>query len=140
MNVGGRIIQANGAVSVADAIDITGIAYAHDDIQALADVRITDYLIIEDVAAASIITVTGWITPTRSNQRILAEAWVTPTVNGGCVPGLMWFLYNWGAPNIYLADGSALILAGDFTMGQHDTLILMCNQGGNWAELSRSNN
>ncbi len=140
MNAGGRLIQNNGPITVSGELYVTNDADFGADINVLNDVRISDFLIMEDVELSGIITVTEWITPTRSNQRITAEAWVTPTVNGGCVPGMFWILYNWGSENIFLVDGGSLLLTEDFLMAQHDTLMLMCNAGGSWAELSRANN
>lgn len=140
MRPGGRIVQTTGAVTVADALAVSGIIYANDDIQAKQDVRISDLLILEDVEPSHVMTVTSEITNVRSYQRIVAEAWVSPTVGAGCVPGTVWILYNWGDKNIHLADSGSLTLASDFTMGQHDILALVCNYGGNWAEWSRSDN
>ena len=140
MNTGGRLINANGGITVADSLYVSGDALFGAELEVTNHARINDFLILEDVEAAQIITVTGYITPTMSNQRIAAAAWVSPTVAGGCVPGAILILYNWAAPNIYLADSGTLILTDNFTMGQHDILTLMCNAGGNWAELARANN
>jgi len=140
MNTGGRLVNANGGITVADSLYVSGDALFGAELEVTNHARINDFLILEDVEAAQIITVTGYITPTMSNQRIAAAAWVSPTVAGGCVPGTILILYNWADKNIYLADSGTLILTDNFTMGQHDTLTLMCNGGGSWAELARANN
>ncbi len=140
MNTGGRLVNASGGITVADSLYVTGDALFGAELEVTNHARINDFLILEDVEAAAIITTTGYITPTMSNQRIAAAAWVSPTVAGGCVPGTIVILYNWADKNIFLADSGTLILTDDFLMGQHDILTLMCNAGGNWAELSRSNN
>ena len=86
------------------------------------------------VTNATIFTVTG------SYQPITASLAVTPTICTACATaGQLLLLVNTSANAITIVDTGNQVLAGDFAIGQYDTLLLIFD-GTRWIERARSNN
>jgi hypothetical protein len=91
-------------------------------------------------AAPLTVTDGAVFTPTGSYQPLGAAAPVTPTVyTATAVAGSVLLLVNTGANAITIQDTATQALAGDFSMGQYDTLLLIFD-GTRWIERARSNN
>jgi hypothetical protein len=90
--------------------------------------------------ATSITVTTAAFTPLGTYQPIAAAGTVTPTIStSGFTAGTLLRLVNTSAQSIVFVDTSTLMLTGDITLGQYDTLSLVFD-GTNWIELSTSNN
>jgi hypothetical protein len=166
----GSVVNANGAVTVTDDIDVTGASNLRgavssdrggitvtDDIVlwggALIDetgaVTVSDALAVTGAAGlatflrltpATALTVTSWITPTGAIQPIVAEGWVSPTLNvsAGSAGDLLLLIYG-STETLFLEDTGTLMLHADWEPGQYDALLLY-NDGTNWYEITRADN
>jgi hypothetical protein len=80
------------------------------------------------------------ITATGSYQPLTAAGAVTPTIETtGMTAGSVLWLVNTAAQDILIQDTGNQVLAGDATLNQYDSLLLLFD-GTRWIELSRSNN
>lgn len=101
--------------------------------------QVNDFIIAD---AASAIDATGdaVITPTGTYQQLTASGSTTPTVTtSGITAGTILVLINTAAQDILIQDSGTMMLTGDLTLNQYDSLMLWFD-GTNWIEISTSNN
>jgi hypothetical protein len=93
------------------------------------------------LAAQTAISVTngGVITPTGELQLLESGGTVTATLSTGCTTGNKLILLNTVAQTIVISEATGAQLAGNYSMGQYDSLSAVCNSS-NWIETARSNN
>ena len=98
------------------------------------------------VDQSSVTIASGAVTVTGANAVIDTEGSASTddlvTINGGSSGDILICTANNGARTVVLKDGSGnLRLEGDFSLdSENDKIVLIKNSGGNWCELSRSNN
>ncbi len=144
---------AGGVVCKAGAADCLDSWYGRD-LNVYADGGVTSKFSVD--GATGSVTHGGWerwtpaapltvtdgavFAPTGSYQPLSAAAPVTPTVyTATAVAGSVLLLVNTGTNAITIQDTATQALAGDFSMGQYDTLLLIFD-GTRWIERARSNN
>lgn len=87
----------------------------------------------------------GEITVTNSRHTVDTEGDAASddldTINGAVAGAFVFLQAEHGARTIVLKDGTGnLKLAGDFSMNTTNDVIMLFTGGGNWWEVSRSNN
>jgi len=95
------------------------------------------YLTADDQAAETV-TNLEQIDPAGTYQPLTAAGTVTAGITVGS-GGDFLYLVNTSAQTIIITVQTAVALAGDFSMGQYDSLFLLCD-GTRWVEITRSNN
>ena len=96
-----------------------------------------NYFTIDDQTTLTV-TDTDQIDPYGSFQPLTAVGTSTCGLTIGS-SGDFLYLVNTSAESIIITDQTTVALAGNATLGQYDSLYLICD-GTRWIELSRSNN
>lgn len=98
---------------------------------------VEDYFTVDDQSAETV-SANEQIDPAGSYQPLTASANVTAglTVGSG---GDFLCLTNVATYTIVITDQTTVALAGNCSLGQYDSLFLLCD-GTRWVELGRSNN
>lgn len=158
------IVQAQGGRSnfdwiVARRITITGAgltvqtdATINDDLTVDDDANVTGDLTAGtltgstffQMSEATAITLTNasTLTPTGTIQPITSAGAIGFGAIAGCAAGTagrLLVLENNVAQTITITDSATLRMAGNFAMGQYDTIIYLCD-GATYVELTRANN
>lgn len=134
-----------------DAFAVTHAGY----VTVTQDLKVSDDLVVVDDATANdlfvsawvrvvprtgvVVTMNGIITPTGSYQPISSAGTVNTAQIAVGTAGDMLFLVNTSATTIVISDTSPLILTGNISLGQYDTLLLR-SDGTRWIQLATSNN
>jgi hypothetical protein len=96
------------------------------------------------LSAQTAISVTNGavFTPTGSYQPLTSAGTVTPTLSSSTstyAAGHLLFLENQSNTSIVMVDTGNIVMAGNLTLGQRDTLTLLFD-GTRWVERARTNN
>ena len=146
LNVDGAV-QIDGALNVDGATTFAGFSADSLIVSGNADVtgnlEVVDHLLTQEhlyLIPPAAITVTdgGIITPTGAVVELTAAG----AVGAELAPagdGQLLILINSANQTITISETTGARIAGDFAMGQFDTLTLI-GQGVSWHEVARSNN
>ncbi len=136
INNGGSITLQQGEI-IANVIDGT-IALTATTISAAGNLQTTGF---GRYAAVSSIAVTqnSTITPTGTYQPLTAAGAVSTGSLVCGTAGNLIVLTNTSANNIVISDTGTIMLSGDLTIGQYDTLTLL-SDGTNCLEITFTNN
>lgn len=120
-----------------------------------ADAAIGDDLVVTDDATTNdlfvsawtrivprtgvVVTMNGIITPTGTYQPLSSAGTVNTAQIAAGTAGDLLILVNTAATTIVISDTSPLILSGNISLGQYDTLTLR-SDGTRWIQLTTSNN
>lgn len=85
------------------------------------------------------VTASSVITPGGSYQPLQSAGAVTATMSSGCTAGRLVRLINSVNQTITISETATSQMAGNFGMGQYDSLTFLCD-GTYWVEMARSNN
>ena len=96
-----------------------------------------NYFTIDDQTTLTV-TDTDAIDPYGTFQPLTAVGTSTCSITIGS-GGDFLYLVNTSAQSIIITDQTTVALAGNCTLGQYDSLYLICD-GTRWVELGRSNN
>ena len=96
-----------------------------------------NYFTVDDQATLTV-TDTDAINPTGSYQPLTSVGTATCTLTIGSAGDFL-YLVNVGSNSIVITDQTTIALAGNYTMGQYDSLFVICD-GTRWTEIGRSNN
>lgn len=134
LNVDGATTFAGFA---ADSLVVTGNA------DVTGNVEVVDHLLTQEhfyMIPPAVVTVTdgGIITPTGAVVELTAAGAVGAEL-AAASDGQFLILINTVAQTITISETTGARIAGDFAMGQYDTLTLI-GQGVSWHEVARSNN
>lgn len=111
---------------------------ATDITQSDGDLTVADDLTIAKQTAIAV-TDNSTITPTGTFQLLsAAAATATSSITAGTAGQVVIFT-NTSTNTIVLTDTGTLMLTGNITLGQYDTLTLI-SDGTNWLQLSTANN
>lgn len=122
---------------VADSFNVTGNADVGGNME------VVDHLLTQEhfyMIPPAVVTVTdgGIITPTGAVVELTAAGAVGAEL-AAASDGQFLILINTVAQTITISETTGVRIAGDFAMGQYDTLTLI-GQGVSWHEVARSNN
>ena len=134
-------VNVAGALSAAATTVDTLIVEGNGDV--VGNFEVADHLLTQAELymippAALTVTNGGTITPTASVMELTAAGAVGAELINAA-DGQLLILINTSANTITISETAAAVMAGNFAMGQGDSLTLMGN-GVVWYELSRSNN
>ncbi len=134
-------VNVAGALSAAATTVDTLIVEGNGDV--VGNFEVADHLLTQAELymippAALTVTNGGTITPTASVMELTAAGAVGAELINAA-DGQLLILVNTSANTITITETAAAVMAGNFAMGQGDSLTLMGN-GVVWYELSRSNN
>ena len=134
-------VNVAGALSAAATTVDTLIVEGNGDV--VGNFEVADHLLTQAelyMIPPDALTVTngGVITPTASVMELTAAGAVGAELINAA-DGQLLILINTSANTITISETAAAVMAGNFAMGQGDSLTLMGN-GVVWYELSRSNN
>jgi len=103
------------------------------------NLSLSNYVLIQEQAAQTITFNDEPITPTGTFMHLAAggNMWTDNIVAG--TAGQLLILTNDSAVNIVITDTGTIMLSGNCTLSQYDTLTLIAD-GTNWLELSTSTN
>lgn len=121
------------------------------DLATIADLAVTEQMTLSDdlIVAGDQVNTPGTvvvvsdgstITPISAYQPISSAGTTGTNVVGGCTAGKVATLANQANTTITITDSGNLRLAGNFAMGQYDTLTMRCHNGTLWLEVARANN
>ena len=96
-----------------------------------------NYFTVDDQATLTV-TDTDEIDPTGSYQPLTSVGTATCTLSIGSAGDFL-VLVNVGAQSIIITDQTTIVLAGNYTLVQYDSLFLI-SDGTRWTEITRSNN
>lgn len=153
--VGAADLTASDDLVVGDDAVIAGTATITEDVTLVADVgiggnvdvtgnvEVVDHLLTQAEfymipPAAVTVTNGGIITPTGAVVELTAAGTVGSSL-APAVDGQFLILINTASQTITISETSTARIAGDFAMGQYDTITLI-GQGVTWHEVARSNN
>lgn len=125
----GALINTLGAITVSDGLNVTGYASWGTWLGGA----------VPSAAEAITVTTNGYITPTGTLVRLISEGSVYADQLAVTTAGRLALLWNSGAATVTITDTGTNKLAGNWTGGPSDTLLLW-SDGTNWLELSRSDN
>lgn len=140
VNVAG-MLAASGGINAAGTTVDTLIVEGNGDV--VGNFEVADHLLTQAELymippAALAVTDGATITPTASVMELTAAGAVgAELINAS--DGQLLILVNTSANTITITETAAAVMAGNFAMGQGDSLTLIGN-GVVWYELSRSNN
>ena len=140
LNVDGALTINGGATLgalTADTLNITGNADVSGNLEVVDHLLTQEHFYMIPPAAVTV-TDNGIITPTGAVVELTAAG----TVASSLAPagdGQFLILINTANQTITISETSTARIAGDFAMGQYDTLTLI-GQGVTWHEVARSNN
>ena len=140
VNVAGTLAASGGLDAAGTTVDSL-IVEGNGDV--VGNFEVADHLLTQAelyMIPPDALTVTngGVITPTASVMELTAAGAVGAELINAA-DGQLLILINTSANTITISETAAAVMAGNFAMGQGDSLTLMGN-GVVWYELSRSNN
>ena len=150
LNVSGAVAGVSavwsGSQSVGGSLDVSG-STAMFDLLSLGSVTVTGYTqwgtwlggAVPSAAEAITVTTNGYITPTGTLVRLTSEGNVYTNQLALTTAGRLALLWNSGAATVTITDTGTSKLAGVWTGGPYDTLLLW-SDGTAWLELGRSDN
>lgn len=127
----GGSLTVTGSTGLIGNVDVTGNLEAVDHLATQAEF----YMIPPDAVT---VTNGGTITPTGAVVELTAAGAVGAAM-APAVDGQFLILINTVNQTITISETSTARMAGDFAMGQYDTITLI-GQGVTWHEVARSNN
>ena len=139
---GGALSIESGGVITGD-MNIAGGATVTGNVDVTGNLEVVDHLLTQAefyMIPPDAVTVTnnGIITPTGAVVELTAAGTVASSM-APASDGQFLIMINTANQTITISETSTARIAGDFAMGQYDTITLI-GQGVTWHEVARSNN
>jgi UDP-3-O-[3-hydroxymyristoyl] glucosamine N-acyltransferase len=131
-------------VVIVDSLTVTGTSALVGNVDVTGNMDVADYLSVSAetyfiTGDAYTITEGATITPTQTVVEMTAAGAVSATMAPPSGDGQLAILVNTADQTITLTEDAEARIAGNFAMGQYDTITLV-SVGVKWYEVARSNN